>query len=696
MLSAYASIGAGKAAARLIDLMEDWGRPPNARSYAQLVAAYTVSGDVLAAAKLLIRMQSPDWQGPQPNAYMYSMLLKELATRSTPEVAEAVMSALITPDEPTHAQQLPRAAPDAHLYEQLAAHSKTKSTMQVPQSENPPRVTAERAVGGQEVERRDAGSRDSHPASSASTDAVAEEAQAWQSAQQPPRSTTLLDGDDSAQQPVGSRAGAATSIAAADSARSSGEHEPMAPAGKQADSTSSNGAAPGKVAEATKDASRYSGLLAFGRWGRRRNATPERMQQVSPPLSPPIAPGTKPPVTLQRRPTPAVPLSQESIQKELSTVGLDLASFDEPDLTASGTTTAAVQPPATAPPAPGASAQAERPAASADEGSEASTGGRGGNGAAPAQAPDAGAESSRGHIERQGRRLHDSLWAPHIVADDSYATAKEVWNDALDVDKVFLDPWQAQQAIAELTLPDAEPHPTAMRGVGDPHPDGANTRLNAPVFGALAHGYMLSGHWREAAAVVGRARSAGVSPNMHLFNMAMWAAAQRGQHHVVHALLYEVPPSERRIPLCLLLFAQGQRGLDRAAEATVDEMLRLKMPIRDYAFVALINAYSNAGRHQAALGLRRRMRELGVPSSVYVLNMLLTVCVRGKHYEQGLELLAEYEVTKGPARSRATHELVATLCAQGVDQVERQRALASAIGAAAAAFGGAMIRSGMF
>jgi pentatricopeptide repeat protein len=250
-----------------------------------------------------------------------------------------------------------------------------------------------------------------------------------------------------------------------------------------------------------------------------------------------------------------------------------------------------------------------------------------------------------------------------------------------------LSPSSAHSAVAALTAP---AHDAAPR-VGSAH------LLTAPVFGALMNAYARQSRWRDAVALIGRARAAGLSPTQRLYTIAMHAAAMAGEHHVARVLLDAAPGTPTRVAWETLALAQAHRGLPEEVERTLAEAQRQGLAPRDYAAVALITAYSLAGRPRIALRVSTRLKTLGVQPTVHVLNALLSVCVRHGLYERGLRVLQTFDVRGSTVRrTPATEQLVRVLCQKEVSNIERQQAVATALSAAAAAVGGALMRSGVF
>ena len=218
---------------------------------------------------------------------------------------------------------------------------------------------------------------------------------------------------------------------------------------------------------------------------------------------------------------------------------------------------------------------------------------------------------------------------------------------SVSLDAELLLPERANPAVAALELPTLSggdvpcsvPWPRSGQ-----RPTGDHVKLNVAVLGSLQLGYARRGQWHEAVAVIGRARALGIMPNTHLYNMAMYAAAKRGQFFVVAALLRSVPKANRLVGYETLMYGLGLCGEYRLAEQTFDEILSEahKLPqirLRDYTIVALITAYNEAGLWREALAVRGRMAALGAPFTGHVLNALLTVCVRHRRYQTGIELL---------------------------------------------------------
>jgi hypothetical protein len=125
-------------------------------------------------------------------------------------------------------------------------------------------------------------------------------------------------------------------------------------------------------------------------------------------------------------------------------------------------------------------------------------------------------------------------------------------------------------------------------------------------------------------------------------------------------------------------------------------MIEQGTPLRDYAAVALIQAYSEAGLWQKALQVGGRLRDLKIRPTVHVLNALLTVCVRYQKYDRGIRILQKFQVKEGPQRTHVTEALVRVVCEEEVSTIDAQQAIATALSAVAAAVGGALIKGGLF
>jgi pentatricopeptide repeat protein len=266
------------------------------------------------------------------------------------------------------------------------------------------------------------------------------------------------------------------------------------------------------------------------------------------------------------------------------------------------------------------------------------------------------------------------------------------------LDEHVLSTSEAQKLVCELTL-QGRIVPQHQNGTATlqklrRRPSRRAGRCQA-LFGALALCYMHHNRWQETVAVLGRARALDVQLDEQMVNLAMFACAKAGQHHVVNVLVEFLPNEHRTVGYETLLFALGRRGLHREAEGVIAKMQAFGLPIRDYSVVALIQAYSEAGRWRTALKVQRRLQELGTKCTVHILNALLTVCVRHAQYERGLRVLQSFYVEKGPRRSKATKRLVETLCAREVGVLEMQHALTTAFTVAFAAVGGALVRTGI-
>ncbi len=77
-----------------------------------------------------------------------------------------------------------------------------------------------------------------------------------------------------------------------------------------------------------------------------------------------------------------------------------------------------------------------------------------------------------------------------------------------------------------------------------------------------------------------------------------------------------------------LVAAHGLRGRPKEAEAALQRMVAAGHRPRDYAWCGLIAGYSLAGDVDAALAVRRRVRQKGGTVSVHVYNALLAACER--------------------------------------------------------------------
>ena len=294
-----------------------------------------------------------------------------------------------------------------------------------------------------------------------------------------------------------------------------------------------------------------------------------------------------------------------------------------------------------------------------------------------------------------------AAWCPCLPDDDRVDAASsdqttKVPFPHMQLDSDIIPEREAAQLVSDLTLS----VPTSTT-IGRKWPRGDHKLVNAPVFGALSKAYMIQAMWRECTACIGRARAhrLGDAPHMPLYNMAMWAAAQRGQVHVLRVLLRYVPMPLRRQGYECLTWCHAFRADPRAAERTLAEAVELEVPISDYAIVALILSYSNAGQPQHAVQVRHRVAEFGDVHELatqHVLNMLMTVCVKHRMYARGVQIVSSFQVYQQHQRSAVTQLLMDTLYSRSITSIEQQHAVASALSAAAAAAGGALIRSGLF
>eukprot|EP00892_Ulva_mutabilis_P010446 jgi/Ulvmu1/7774/UM004_0003.1 len=302
----------------------------------------------------------------------------------------------------------------------------------------------------------------------------------------------------------------------------------------------------------------------------------------------------------------------------------------------------------------------------------ASSAGRGGG--------TASVDADSGGVEGPQQTPPVSMYsAGRAAAGDSARAAAAVQEDRLDVDA-------AEALVSELT----------RQGCSGSPDQAGSQMINDVVCLALMMTYLRAGQWRECVAVIGRARELGVSPTSRMVNTAMYAAACAKQPHVAEALFDSIAGEPWRVSWETLVFAYSKCGMHSEAEAAVAQMQADNTPLRDYVAVALIQAYSEAGKWRVALRIEKRLKQLGIRPTVHVLNALLTVCVRHHVYDRGVNLLTRFKVRDGPGRTRVTELLGRAVCQEEVSAIETQQVLATALSGVAAAVGGALIRSGLF
>jgi pentatricopeptide repeat protein len=253
--------------------------------------------------------------------------------------------------------------------------------------------------------------------------------------------------------------------------------------------------------------------------------------------------------------------------------------------------------------------------------------------------------------------------------------------------------------------------------------------VNEVVCGALMLAYERAGKWKEAVAVLERAKLLGITANTIMINTALSALGKRGQNVAAQAL-FDTHPLPDAVSYETLVAAHGMAGDVVAAESAFKGMIKAGFVPRDYAYCGLIAAHGMGGDWKAAFKVAESMmdndeeddghdgggvlggEEEGVEGSgnssgtivaasrrprktVHVYNALIAACDRAGQYERAIKLSQEME-SYGVEPNNVTKQLLEGVCKEGVRAVESQQAMAAALSAAVAAAGTVLMRVGMF
>lgn len=254
--------------------------------------------------------------------------------------------------------------------------------------------------------------------------------------------------------------------------------------------------------------------------------------------------------------------------------------------------------------------------------------------------------------------------------------------------------------------------------------------VNEVVCGALMLAYERAGKWKEAVAVLDRAKLLGITANTIMINTALSALGKRGQNVAAQAL-FDTHSLPDAVSYETLVAAHGMAGDVVAAESAFKGMIKAGFVPRDYAYCGLIAAHGMAGDWKAAFKVAETMmdteeegghdgggavggeEEEGAKGSsstsggtiivafsrprktVHVYNALIAACDRAGQYERAIKLSQEME-SDGVEPNNVTKQLLEGVCKEGVRAVEGQQAMAAALSAAVAAAGTVMMRVGMF
>lgn len=218
--------------------------------------------------------------------------------------------------------------------------------------------------------------------------------------------------------------------------------------------------------------------------------------------------------------------------------------------------------------------------------------------------------------------------------------------------------------------------------------------VNEVVCGALMLAYERAGKWQEAVSVLGRARRLGIEPNTVMYNTAISAAGKGGQLEVAEQL-FAVVKLPDAVTYETLVAAYGMAGQPAKAESVLQMMMGAGFRPRDYAYCGIICAYSISGNWREALQVRHRMRKEHVPMTLHVYNALIGACERWGQHDSALELFHSMR-RDGVEPNSVTIQLMSNIGRQGVQNVESQQAVATALSAAVAAAGTVLMQNGMF
>lgn len=144
-----------------------------------------------------------------------------------------------------------------------------------------------------------------------------------------------------------------------------------------------------------------------------------------------------------------------------------------------------------------------------------------------------------------------------------------------------------------------------------------------------------------------------------------------------------------------IVLALGIGGEAEKAERYIERLESSSIPLRDYAYVGLIEALWRSGRWRDALDVRVRLRHVRVAESVHTYNALMQACEYARAWDKIIELYEDM-TRAGIHPNNTTYALVGAAAERGARDVETHQQWGAAASAAAAAAASLLMRIGVF
>eukprot|EP00884_Botryococcus_braunii_P018227 jgi/Botrbrau1/5088/Bobra.37_1s0050.1 len=220
------------------------------------------------------------------------------------------------------------------------------------------------------------------------------------------------------------------------------------------------------------------------------------------------------------------------------------------------------------------------------------------------------------------------------------------------------------------------------------------TPLNEVVCGLMMQIYGRSGDWMSAVGMLDRARAVGITPNTIMYNTALYALVRAGRFDDVESLFQTIPQKDVATYQTAML-ASAARGNYEKTEKYFSLLRAAGFVPQDYAFCALIVAYSMGGDCTSAWKVRDRMVKLNHRPTVFVYNQLLLALERAKWYPMALNVY-DFMREENIKPNEDSIQLFQVMGQGGVTAVQNQQMTLAALSACLAAAGSAAMKAGLW
>lgn len=217
--------------------------------------------------------------------------------------------------------------------------------------------------------------------------------------------------------------------------------------------------------------------------------------------------------------------------------------------------------------------------------------------------------------------------------------------------------------------------------------------VNAVICSSLMYAYEKGGCWEKAVEFLPVVDALGFGDVVIIRNIALSALAKAGQMSVAEGIFRQLQQPDG-VSYETVIAGYGLSGDVEKAEMMLKDMAMAGFEPSDYSYCGLIAGYSRVSSFQKTLEVFHRAQNADI-KSVHLYNAVIAACERFHRYEKAIALLEEMK-QRGVQPNSTTHQLMVSVCTEGVRTVESQQAAITAISAAVAAAGSIMMRVGAF